>query len=67
MREADFTLTPHMPDDGEIGVENAAERLKDGVCAKLDIVSCEVGTAMAENDGETERGYHASSTAIESA
>ena len=56
-----------MPDDGEIGVENAAERLKDGVCAKLDIVSCEVGTAMAENDGETERGYHASSTAIESA
>lgn len=53
------TFAHHMPDDREIGAENAAEWFEDRVGAERDIVPCEVGTTAAEDDCETDRGYNA--------
>jgi hypothetical protein len=54
-------FTQHVPDDGEIGAEDAAERLKDGVCTERNVVPCEVCAAAAEDDGESDGGYNACS------
>ena len=42
-----------MPDDGEVGGEDAAKGLEHGVCAERDVGPCEVGVAaVAQDDGE---------------
>jgi hypothetical protein len=54
-------LAQHVPDDGQIGAEDAAEWLEDGVSAEGDVVPCEVCAAAAEDDGEADGGYDACS------
>jgi hypothetical protein len=54
-------LAQHVPDDRQVGAEDATEWLKDRVCAERDIVPCEVCTAAAEDDGEADGRYDACS------
>jgi hypothetical protein len=51
----------HMPDNGQVGAKDAAEGLKDGICAERDIVPCKVCAAAAEDDSESDGGYNACS------
>jgi hypothetical protein len=42
----------HVPDDWDVGAEDAAERLKDRICAERDIVPCKIWTAATEDNGK---------------
>lgn len=45
-----------MPDDRQVGTEDATKGLEDGVRAERYVVPCKVGTAVAEHDSETDGG-----------
>ena len=53
MGQAGLALPEDVPNDGQVGAEDAAQGLEDGVCAERDVVPREVGIAAAEYDGET--------------
>jgi hypothetical protein len=53
-------FTEHVPDDWEVGTEDAAEGLEDGIGAEGHVIPGEVGTAAAEDDGKPDRRYDAS-------
>ena len=52
-------FSEHVPYDGEIGAEDAAEGLEDGVCAEGDVVPGEICATATEDDGESDGGYDA--------
>lgn len=49
----------HVPDDGNVGAENATERLEDRICAERNVVPCEVRTTATEDYGQAYGGYDA--------
>ena len=53
MGQAGLALPEDVPNDGQVGAEDAAQWLEDGVCAERNVVPREVGIAAAEYDGET--------------
>ena len=61
--KAGLALTHHVPDDGEVGTENATKWLEDGICAEWNIIPSEVRIAVAEDYGETYGRHHAGSMA----
>lgn len=48
-----------MPDDREVGTEDAAKRFEGGVGAERDVGPGEVSVAVAEHNGEADGGYYA--------
>lgn len=59
MGQAGLALPEDVPHDGQVGAEDAAQGLEDGVCAERDVVPREVGIAAAEYYGETDGGNDA--------
>jgi hypothetical protein len=57
-------LAQHVPDNWEVSAEDATEGFEDGVCAEGNVVPCEVWTASAKDNGETDRGYDAGSMSV---
>lgn len=43
-----------MPDDRQVGTEDATEGLEDGVRAEGNVEPCEVGVSVAEDDSKTD-------------
>jgi hypothetical protein len=54
-------LAEHVPDDGNVGAEDATERLENGVCAERDVVPGEVWATTTKDDCKTDGGYYAGS------
>jgi hypothetical protein len=54
-------LAEHVPNDGDVGAEDAAEWLEDRVCAKRDVVPGEVWATATKDDCKTDGGDHAGS------
>lgn len=52
----------HVPDDGDVGAENATEGLENRVCTERNVVPCEIWAAATEDDGKAYGGYDACST-----
>ena len=50
--EACVALADHVPNDGQVGAQDAAERFEDGIGAERHVVPGEVRVATAEDDGE---------------
>jgi hypothetical protein len=52
--QAGLALPENVPDDGEVGAEDAAQGLEDGVRAERDVVPREVGVTATEYYRETD-------------
>jgi hypothetical protein len=53
-------LAEHVPHDGNIGAEDAAEWLENRVCAERDVVPSKVWATPTENDCKANGRYNAS-------